>query len=383
MKRRSFMVGAGTLALSQLVEGCSSPSETLKVRLLKNSIPPQLLKEFTKGLGRKIGLDFAPDANLKDVYTNLQKWNGAGQDENGWRLKLPFYKPKVAVIPDLVTLGDYWLQGAIQQQLIQPLELAQLEGWKQLPPRWKELVTRNDKGLRDAKGKVWGAPYRWGSTVIIYRRDKFETLGWNPTDWGDLWKEELRDRISLLDQPREVIGLTLKKLGKSYNTPDLNKVSGLKDELSKLKGGVKFYSSDTYLQPLLLGDTWLAVGWSTDVLEAMKGDRSIAAVVPKSGTSLWADVWVRPTTANSSTDNLMKQWIDFCWEPDTASQISQFTKAASPAIASIERNKLPKDLQENKLLLPEAEVLDKSEFLYPLAQSTLEQYRSFWQEMQS
>ena len=48
---------------------------------------------------------------------------------------------------------------------------------------------------------------------ITRLKNKFEELGWKPKDWSDLWRTELRDRISLLDQPREVIGLTLKKMG--------------------------------------------------------------------------------------------------------------------------------------------------------------------------
>ena len=50
-----------------------------------------------------------------------------------------------------------------------------------------------------------------------------------------MWREELRGRISLPDSDREVIGLTLKKLGYSYNTTDLALVSDLESELEQLK----------------------------------------------------------------------------------------------------------------------------------------------------
>ena len=76
----------------------------------------------------------------------------------------------------------------------------------------------------------------------------------------------MKGNISLLNQAREVIGLTLKKLGKSYNTEDIGQVENLKSELVQLNQQVKFYSSDNYLQSLVIGDTWLAVGWSKDCL---------------------------------------------------------------------------------------------------------------------
>jgi putative spermidine/putrescine transport system substrate-binding protein len=93
---------------------------------------------------------------------------------------------------------------------------------------WQEIVKRDRQGQVSNTGEVWGAPYRWGTTVIAYRRDKFRELGWTPKDWSDLWRPELRDRISVVDQPREVIGLTLKKLGRSYNTTNLSQVQTLK-----------------------------------------------------------------------------------------------------------------------------------------------------------
>lgn len=383
MKRRDFILGAGTLALTSAVTGCdANNSATLRVRLLQNSIPVQLLNEFKQRLKQSVKLDFSLETQLNDSYTNLRTWKNQGSKTKGggWEQWVPF-TPKVPVIADLVTLGDYWLASAIQQGLIQPLDPAQLKQWSQLPRRWQELVKRNDQGQLDPKGKVWGAPYRWGCTVIAYRRDKFKSGG-EPKDWSDLWRQDLQQRISLLDHPREVIGLTLKKLGSSYNTPNLDKVSGLKDALQKLKGQVKLYSSDTYLQPLTLGDTWLAVGWSTDVLLAQKQEPEIAVVIPKSGTALWSDVWVRPAGAASDI-KLIREWIDFCWQPNTANQISLFSGATSPVSVGLKPADIPNGLQKDRLLLPEPQVLDKSEFLYPLPQSTIEQYLSLWQTIRT
>ena len=47
-----------------------------------------------------------------------------------------------------------------------------------------------------------------------------------------------------------------------------------------------------YLKTFSMGDAWVAVGWSSDVLPIAKRMSNVAVVVPKSGTSLWADLWV-------------------------------------------------------------------------------------------
>ncbi len=387
MDRRSFLTAASTFALSTTLTGCNSQGQAaLKIRLLKNSIPAQLPGQFRKSLkDQQTNLDFRPENQLQTLFSLLKSWKQRGSSPQKSPFSLPFSLPflgnDTATVSDLVTLGDYWLETAIRQGLIQPLNSETWQPWKQLPERWRNIVTRSDRGIPDPNGKVWAAPYRWGSTVIVYRKDIFRQKDLPlPTDWSDLWREDLKGHISLPDQPREVIGLTLKHLGQSYNTADLKTVPNLESKLLSLHKQVKFYSSDAYLQPLLLDDTWLAVGWSTDVLPLIERNQPIAAVFPPSGTALWTDLWVRPAGAqNAST--LLSDWINYCWRPDVAIQLSQFSFAASPILTTLNSATLPPAVQSNPLLMPTAASLDRSEFLEPLSKTTVEQYRRLWETL--
>ena len=281
----------------------------------------------------------------------------------------------------MVTLGDAWLEKAIRGKLLQPLDRKRLASWQQLPERWQQLVRRNDGGELDANGAIWGAPYRWGTVLIAYRRDKFKELGWTPSDWGDLWREDLRERLSVIDQPREIIGLTLKKLGYSYNTSDLRRIPGLKAALFSLAKQIKFYSSQHYLQPLVLGDTWLAVGWSGDILPLVTRNPKIAAVVPQSGTSMWTDLWVKP--AGGQETPLGDRWIDFCWQVQVAKQISVFADAASPILLNLPTAEIPENIRDNPLLFVKPEIVANSDFLLPLPAAALQQYYDLWRQMRT
>ncbi|MEH2238749.1 extracellular solute-binding protein [Nostoc sp.] len=385
MDRRSFLLSTSTLALSQLLFGCGGNNQTqLKVQLLKGSIPGQVVNQFHKGLQQQVQLKFAPVEQIQDLFQQLQNWQQKPKatDEQGWSRFIPFRQGQKTTDADLVTLGDYWLKAAIEQKLIQPLQEVQgnqLKQWSALDERWKQLVTRNNEGKLDTQGKVWGAPYRWGSTVIVYNRDKLRKLGWTPKDWSDLWRDGMQQRISLLNQPREVIGLVLKKLGKSYNTENLDQVPDLEKELQRLNQQVKFYSSNNYLEPLIMEDTWLAVGWSSDVLPLLGRYPQLAVVIPQSGTAIWADLWVRPAGIIKGT--LSDQWIDFCWQPSTAKQISVLTKSNSP----ISTNIVADDIQEPlwSILQSDREVFDKSEFLLPLPPSAIKQYESLFTKIKA
>jgi len=382
MDRRTFLTGASTLTLSQMLAGCSGKAqETLRIHLLKNSIPAQLIRQARQTLGQSFGLELNPESQLADLFTHLQALkNGIEAIDSTF---VPnFFQSRQqdnqANRQELFSLGNYWLAKAIQQDLIRPLQASGLSHWDRLPDRWKTLVTRDRQG-NSQQGQVWGAPYRWGTTVIAYRQDKFERLGWTPTDWHDLWRPELKRRLSLLNQPREVIGLTLKKLGKSYNSEDIRGIANLEAELHNLHQQVKLYSSDAYLQPLILGDTWLAVGWFTDVMPLLRRNSQIGAVIPRSGTALWADLWVCPASmSHPSTDASVKQWIDFWWQPQIASQLTRLSGGGSPLLTGPSLDQLPQDL-----LLPNQEVFNRSDFIRALPATVAEQYRALWLKMRS
>ncbi|WP_242053431.1 extracellular solute-binding protein [Nostoc parmelioides] len=377
MDRRFFLLSLGGLTLSQLLVGCTGSNQTqLNVQLLKGSIPGQVVNKFRQSLKQQAQLKFAPVEQLEELYKRLVNWqhNPKAHDEQGWTRFIPFRQSQTFPLADLVTLGDYWLTTAIERKLIQPIDTAPLKQWSGLDARWRELVTRNEQGIPDPQGKVWAAPYRWGSTVIVYDREKFKKLGWKPEDWSDLWRDELRSRISLLDQPREVIGLVLKKLGKSYNTENLATVPNLEKELQTFNQQVKLYSSNTYLEPLIIGDTWLAVGWSSDVVPILARYPQLSVVIPRSGTSIWADLWVSPKEITK--DALSWQWIDFCLQPNIARQIALLTKTNSPVVTNIGTA----DIQESlgSLLLNSQEVFAKGEFLLPLPPEATKQYEALF-----
>lgn len=211
-------------------------------------------------------------------------------------------------IADMVTLGDVWLQPAIANGLIQPLRGATSSSWwTRLPHEFRELVLRNDKGMYDPGGDVYGCPYNWGATVIAVRKDKAETaLGRPLSDWKDLYSHALKGKVGMAASTREVVGSVLKGSGVSYNASAgtiRTTVSGaergrtIQDVLGGLGGHVRLFTSKPSegLKALSAGDLWAFVGWSNDLVQYARRSSEIVLVAPVSGTSLWADVMTMPT----------------------------------------------------------------------------------------
>jgi putative spermidine/putrescine transport system substrate-binding protein len=396
MDRRTFLKAITLPALALSTTGCQAQGNVLRLMALRGSLPLQLPKQFKQDDGATIDLRQA--RQLQDIFQQLQQWKRQSIGE----IKAPkglvsfpaplIGTPAEATVADLATLGDFWLTLAIRQQLLQPINVEKIPAWQTLDPKLKTLLTRNNSGeLANSSdgGRVWAIPYRINSTVLLYRKDIFADRKLPlPTDWSDLWRSDLKGRISLLDQPREVIGLTLKKLGKSYNIENLATVPDLATTLAQLHHNAKFYSSTHYLEPLTLDQTWLAVASSTDALRVMRQNPKMTAVFPKSGSALNADLWVQPAQPEKSDLSEPKlatiaAWCDYTLNPDRAAQFSLLTQGISPSLNQNQINAIPEDLRSNPILMPGSEALSKSEFLQPQTEKTIQQWRSVWETMRN
>ncbi|XP_052151190.1 uncharacterized protein LOC127769630 [Oryza glaberrima] len=385
------------VALQQWKSKTYSLSVPLRVVALRGSFPPAWIKDFVEAQGKR--LKFSPEfrTNLDVLYSEMSQCLDKGQ-----------LQQKSAMAADVVSIGDSWLGYAIRKGLVEPVKNAEEQDWFQsLSNRWKIHLCRNRNGEVDPNGSIWAVPYRWGTVVIAYKKNKFKRHNLKPIqDWGDLWRPELAGKISMVDSPREVIGAVLKHLGSSYNTNDMeSEITGgretVLESLTQLQNQVQLFDSTNYLKSFGVGDVWVAVGWSSDVIPAAKRMSDVAVVVPKSGSSLWADLWAIPSATKFQTDRiggrtrgpspLINQWFDFCLQSARSLPFRQdvipgasplFLEKPVPEVPQ-ERNKRKPKLETNLVRgAPPLEILEKCEFLEPLSEKALDDYQWLITRMQ-
>lgn len=358
----------------------------LRIVALRGSIPPSWPKDFMQTQGKRVKLRTQFRGNLEDIFSDIARSFSKGNVD-----------PKSAVAADIVTVGDSWLNFAIEKNAIEPIQGVEDQDWfKALSDKWKVFLRRNSKGELDSEGKIYAAPYRWGSMVIAYKKNKFQKHNLAPIeDWADLWRPELAGRISMVDSPREIVGAVLKYMGASYNTENMElQVAGGRNSVQKnlalLEKQVRLFDSVHYLKAFGVGDVWVAVGWSSDVLPAAKRMSNVAVIVPKSGASLWADMWAIPAASRYETNQiggrvrgpspLIHQWIEFCLQAARALPFKQeVIPGASPSALENVPLQLPEHYTKGKPKLdtnfiagvPPPEILERCEFLKPLSDDTL------------
>ena len=375
MDRRSLLIGLMALAVPQVA--CQqSAANALQIAAIKDILPPQVLSDLKQTLAAT-PLRLRTQRTAADLFQQLQVWHGAiapTESEAG----------AASARADWVCLSDYWLWGAIQQQLISPLTgLDALPGWAALPKRWGPPLRRDAQGFWAAEPTTWATPYRWGQLMMVYSQRQFDRLGWQPTTWQDLLRPELQGRIALPDHPRLVLGLLLKALGYSANDRTPAAHADLTEAIAALRPQVKLYASDNYLQPLIMEDIALAVGWSTEVRPVLSRYRQLQAVTPDPGTLLTADVWVKPNPTRTAPPAVAvtpvdQQWLSYWWQPEVVAPLSLFSQGLSPALLSPARLRQPLGFDSATVYLPTAAQVANSEFIEPLPETAIAAYRDLW-----
>ena len=357
MDRRKFLLLSGAAIAS--IGGCqwSNPfdqRERFRVSGLLGAIPSKVINQFESASPYKT--EFKAENSVSKLWEELQNYPNTAKDKS----------------LNAISIGDSWLDLAIEKSLIQPITpdlLAKIPQWQKISPLWQQSVTRNNQ--------VWGIPYRWGATAIAYRSDK---LKFDITQWSDLWRSELKLKLTLPDDAREVIGLVLKKMGQSYQQENLSQsqnLAALTQELKTLNSQVLTYTSDNYLQSLLADDTLAAVGWTNDMNRAKKLNPNLKVVIPQDGTALWSDVWVIPKGEVTASSSLA--WMNFCLTPAIAAQITALTDAVSTS----ELDQVPASVKADPIKFFPQDIFKKSELLLPLSPESLQQYKDIWTKMRS
>ena len=105
------------------------------------------------------------------------------------------------------------------------LDKSKIEGLENIDPQFM--------GLSFDKNNDYSIPYFWGTLGIVYNDTMVENP---PQEWEDLWSDEYRDNIMLIDGVREVMGFGLQSLGYSLNSKNPVEIEEAAEHLSGLMG---------------------------------------------------------------------------------------------------------------------------------------------------
>jgi len=306
----------------------------------------EILENFTKETGIKVVGD-AYDSN----EVMLAKLEASG-GRSGYSIIYP---------------SDYMVTQMRDLKLLAPLNKKLLPNIKNIAPNYLELP--HDRGA------IFSIPVSLGTTGLAYNVKAVNSIiGEEPTDWNYLWEHKEKLRITLVNDPREVIGMALHILGHSYNTKEPDKIEQAFKKLRELMPAIANFTTDAWRDPLASGDLMMCMAFSGDAISLARQDPNIKYVLPNSGTSIWTDTMAIPRGASNIEG--AHAWINYVMRPEVAAKISDANSFGTTN--KLAKSMIPDDLKAIKALEPSEGIIAQSDHIAKLEPDVLQIYEGFW-----
>ncbi len=350
MDRRRFLtlsLGAAfgtTLSSCARRNGVGTKSNQLNIYSWADYLHPSTIPEFERRYGIRVVYDtFASNESL---LAKLQ----AGATEY-----------------DIIVPTSYMIKQLRKLNKLSVLDHSRLSNLKNIMERFRD--PKFDQRLEHC------IPYTWGTTGIGINSRAIAKADW-PTDTNIFWDNKYAHRITLLDDARETIGMSMKRRGDSFNSTDECQIAAGVADLVVQKPLTMCYTSDQVIVQLSSGDSWVALVYSGDAYQAQRENQDVKYIIPENGTSIWLDNLCVPVGA-PHVDNAYK-WINFMLEPEIAAATASYTRYATPNEVAFRL--LPAEVRNDRNLYPSSKVMDKCEELGDIGRGIFV-YDHLWTEL--
>ena len=309
--------------------------------------PDDILEEFTQQTGIKV--QYSNFDSNEEMLMKLQASNGSDYD--------------------IVLASDYIIDMARKQELIAKLDKSQIPNFENINPDFQsKFYDENNE---------YTVPYSAGVPVLIYNPD---LVNIPIQGYEDLWNPALNDSVVLMDDARNVIGLTLKTMGESFNTTDSDTLNQAKEKLMELKPNILALDYNTSYQKLINGEASVGYMFTSQAATALLENENLKVVYPKEGVGFGIDSCFIPVNAPHPSN--AHQFLNFILDPQRSAHISEQTlyincnQAATPYV---EQSSLPDSVKNQVLTVPE-DLLKDAEFIQDIGTDASELYQNIWTE---
>lgn len=282
--------------------------------------------------------------------------------------------PKIqsgAIAYDVVCPSDYMIQRMIENNLLAELDYDNIPNLKNIGTAYMEQSRQFDPENK------YSIPYCWGTVGILYNKTMVE----EPIDsWSVLWDEKYKDNILMQDSVRDAFGVTLKYLGYSLNSTDLDELEAAKKLLIKQKPLVQAYVIDQVRDKMIGNEAAIGVIYSGEAIYTQWENPNLEYVIPKEGSNVWIDSWVIPKNAKHKKN--AEKFIDFLCRPDIAKMNFDYITYSTPNEAARELIEDSK-LRNSPIAFPDPEELANCETFQFLGDDNDVLYNELWREVKS
>lgn len=200
-------------------------------------------------------------------------------------------------------------------------------------------------------------PAYWGGEVIAVNE---ELVDKEIDSFEDLFDPEFENSLVAIEDPRVMLGITLRMLGYSVNSTDEQEIKEAGELLKKLKPNIKSYAGSDADRLLASGEVAAGIVYNGKIPMARKENPSIKAVIPKEGiATMWQDNFVIPKGAPHKEN--AEKFIDFILRPEISKEIT--LEQPYPSAVEEAMDLLPEDFRKEMDIIPKDQIKQESYIL--------------------
>jgi len=249
---------------------------------------------------------------------------------------------------DVAVASDFMVEIMIKQGLLSEINKENLTNLKNIGSEFMGLPF-------DPENK-YSIPYMWLAGIIAYDSSKVK----EPiTGYADLWKEEFKDSLAILDDPRVIIGMIMKKNGYPLNETSDYALEKAKEDFALLQKNIKAYDSDSPKTLLINGEAKVIFAWGAEGSLAKRNNPNVKLVIPKEGLFLQQDNFVIPKGARNVEE--AEAFMNFIMEPEISAEISYNFPYGNPNVAAYDL--IDPSIMNDPAIYPPKEDLQEGEYL--------------------
>ena len=282
--------------------------------------------------------------------------------------------PKIssgAIAYDVICPSDYMILRMIENDLLSEINFDNIPNLKNIGKQYLERSRQFDPENK------YSVPYCWGTVGILYNKMMVD----EPVDsWSILWDPKYKDNILMQDSVRDAFGVTLKYLGYSLNSIDLDELTEAKNLLIEQKPLVQAYVIDQVRDKMIGNEAALGVIYSGEAIYTQKENPNLEYVIPKEGSNIWIDSWVIPKNAEHKEN--AEKFINFLCRPDIALMNFEYITYSTPNEAARELIE-DESIRNSEIAFPDLSKYDNLETFQYLGTEADQVYGDLWNKVKS
>jgi len=291
--------------------GISCSKNTLHIYNWSYYTPPSVIEKFEKEFGVRVIID--EYASNEEMYTKL-KTGGSGYD--------------------IVFPSQDYVSIMIHQGMFEKIDRSLIPNLSNIDPA---VLRKTDYD----PSMDYSVPYYWGAAGVLVNTAKVPNF---EKSWSIFARSDLRNRMTMLDDMREVMGDALVYLGYSVNSKNPAEIEAAKNLVnSQWKPNLTKFDAEAFGKGYANGEFWVVQGYPEGVYEEIADNPQLIKdtffFIPKEGGPAYLDSMC--ILKGSKNIDLAYKFINFIHRPEIYAEFVDSFKF--PATANIPARQFVKE----------------------------------------